>query len=158
MESLCKGGEPHGCGERLKGPWMALVSRPLEQRCSERTPRVARGRMQGQSVFGYFFPGRAGASGKSDSPSRAKQDLSPPFKKRLWRAARFENRSYQLNPTPKIPAKSHLPPVSTLSEPNLRSCQLRAAATPKLSTPSPRLKRLLIAPENFGLVFSTFSS
>jgi len=33
-----------------------------------------------------------------------------------------------------------------------------AAATPKLSTPSPRLKRLLIAPENFGLVFSTFSS
>ena len=28
---VVEGSEPHGCGERLKGPWMALVSRPLEQ-------------------------------------------------------------------------------------------------------------------------------
>jgi len=42
---VAQGGELHGCGERLKGPWMALVSRPLERQWSERTLRVAQGRM-----------------------------------------------------------------------------------------------------------------
>ena len=32
---VAQGDEPHGCGERLKGPWMALVSRPPEQHRSE---------------------------------------------------------------------------------------------------------------------------
>lgn len=32
---VAEGDEPHGCGERLKGPGMALVSRPPEQYRSE---------------------------------------------------------------------------------------------------------------------------
>src|SRR5690606_21083119 len=55
----------------LKGPWTALVSRPLEQRWSERTLREAQGRMQGQDFLVPF-----GATAKRNSPSRAKPALS----------------------------------------------------------------------------------
>ena len=34
--------EPQGCGERRRGPWMALVRRPSERRWSERTPSAQR--------------------------------------------------------------------------------------------------------------------
>jgi len=54
-EAVVERGEPQGCGESRKGPWMALVRRPSERRRSERTRSEAQGRMQGQSVFGYFF-------------------------------------------------------------------------------------------------------
>src|SRR5690606_16444740 len=59
-------GEPHVCGERLKGPGTALVSRPSERRWSERTRSEAQGRMQGQDLLVPF-----GATAKRNPPSRA---------------------------------------------------------------------------------------
>src|SRR5690606_35446239 len=38
---VTQGDEPQGCGERLKGPWMALVSRPPEWHRWEGTPPKA---------------------------------------------------------------------------------------------------------------------
>src|SRR5690606_11335485 len=50
---------------------MALVSRPLKQRWSERTLRAAQGRMEGQDLLVSF-----GATAKRNSPSRAKPEVS----------------------------------------------------------------------------------
>ena len=47
MEVLRRGTEPHGCGETLKGPRMALVSRPPEQRRSEGSLAAGQARMPG---------------------------------------------------------------------------------------------------------------
>ena len=75
---VAQGDEPHGCGERaeappLKRPWMALVSRPLERRWSERTLRAAQGRMQGRAFFCLLFFARAK---KSEAPCKA-QPIAP---------------------------------------------------------------------------------
>ena len=57
MKVLRRGSEPHGCGERLKGPGTALVSRPPERHRSEgsfaqRNPDV------GVPFFGTPFLGK----------------------------------------------------------------------------------------------------
>ena len=52
---VVEGSEPHGCGERLKGPRMALVSRPLERRWSEGTSPQARPDVGGKR-FWLLFP------------------------------------------------------------------------------------------------------
>ncbi len=70
---VAQGVEPHGRGERLKGPRMALVSRPLERRWSERTLRAAQGRMQGRVFFCllFFAPGGDPRAKKSEAPCKA---------------------------------------------------------------------------------------
>ncbi len=44
---VAQGDEPHGCGERLKGPWMALVSRPPERHRNEGSLAIGQTRMPG---------------------------------------------------------------------------------------------------------------
>ncbi len=65
---VAEGSERHGCRERRKGPWMALVRRPPERRWNEgsRAQRDPDGR--GKAFLLTFF-----ATEKSESPSRAKQ-------------------------------------------------------------------------------------
>lgn len=71
-----EGVERHGRRESRDGPGMALRGGPLERHRSEGTPAQP-GPDAGASVFGKFFPGRVGALGKSDSPSKAKPMLQP---------------------------------------------------------------------------------
>jgi hypothetical protein len=65
-----QGVEQHGCCERRKGPWTALVRRPTERRWRERTRNEAQ-RNAGPDVgcpsFAYF----SWANKKSEAPYRA---------------------------------------------------------------------------------------
>ncbi len=82
--SVVKWVEPHGCGERSRWAMDGPSGPTPERRWRERTRSAAEGRMTGASVFGYFCPGRAAATGKSDSPEGAKQETSAEFDERLW--------------------------------------------------------------------------
>jgi hypothetical protein len=44
---VAQGDEPHGCGERLEGPWMALASRPPERHWKEGSLAAGQTRMPG---------------------------------------------------------------------------------------------------------------
>ena len=52
---VAQGDEPHGCGERLKGPWMALVSRPPERHRKEGSLAAGQTRMSGCAFFCLLF-------------------------------------------------------------------------------------------------------
>ncbi len=51
---VAEGSERHGCRERRKGPWMALVRRPPEQRWNEGS-RAQRDPDAGARLFGSFW-------------------------------------------------------------------------------------------------------
>jgi len=51
---VAEGSERHGCRERRKGPWMALVRRPPEQRWNEGS-RAQRDPDGGARLFGSFW-------------------------------------------------------------------------------------------------------
>ena len=70
-----QGVERQGCRERRKGPRTALVRRPLERRCSERTRNAAKrsdGPYAGGPSFAYF----SWANKKSEAPFKA-QSIGP---------------------------------------------------------------------------------
>ena len=68
---VAQGDEPHGCGERLKGPWMALVSRPPERHRSEGSLSRRPDPDAGVAFFGYFLLAR-----QEKVTRRARRNLS----------------------------------------------------------------------------------
>ena len=62
---VAEGSEPHGCGERLKGPWMALVSRPPEWHRKEGSLAAGQTRMLGWPSLWLLSLGQ---TRESDSP------------------------------------------------------------------------------------------
>jgi len=69
-----QGDEPHGCGERLKGPRMALVSRPPEQRRREGSLAAGQTRMPG--ALSLWLLSLSREQRESDSPCKAKSVVS----------------------------------------------------------------------------------
>ena len=67
---VAQGDEPHGCGERLKGPWTALVSRPPERHRKEGSLAAGQTRMSGWPSLWLLSLGRGGhpQARESDSP------------------------------------------------------------------------------------------
>ena len=67
---VAQGDEPHGCGERLKGPWTALVSRPPERHRREGSLAAGQTRMSGWPSLWLLSLGRGGhpQARESDSP------------------------------------------------------------------------------------------
>ena len=62
---VAQGDEPHGCGERLKGPWMALVSRPPARHRKEGSLAAGQTRMPGWPSLWLLSLGQ---TRESDSP------------------------------------------------------------------------------------------
>ena len=87
-------------------------------------------RMQGRSIFGYFFPGRAGASGKSDSPSRAKQKLSTSSKNGSGAQSALKTGHISSIPLAKSPKTSCSKPSPNLLSQNRHIPRLPSAAVP----------------------------
>ncbi len=71
---VAQGDEPHGCGERLKGPGTALVSRPPERHRSEGSLAAGQTRMPG--ALSLWLLSLSREQRESDSPCRAKSVVS----------------------------------------------------------------------------------
>ena len=68
---VVEGSEPHGCGERRKGPGRPLYAGPWSND-GVREPRRRRGRMSGARPFGSFW-----GNAKRNPPSRAEPMPQP---------------------------------------------------------------------------------
>lgn len=66
---VAQGDEPHGCGERLKGAWMPLVSRPPERHRREGSLAAGQTRMSGALSL-WLLSARAKRYGAKRSNSR----------------------------------------------------------------------------------------
>ncbi len=116
--------------------WVGRASRTMNWL---ELPRV-RGSLIGQTtfpsppancpIFGYFFPGRAGASGKSDTPSRAKQKLSTSSKNGSGVQSTLKTGHISSTPPPESPKTHSSNPSPNFLSQNRHIPPLPSAAVP----------------------------